>query len=51
MFGTSVFCRLFLEKIHDWGKKVIIVVNKMDIISDEDRAAVLSYVTEQVSPY
>lgn len=28
--------RAFLERIKEWGKKVIIVLNKIDIIEDED---------------
>jgi small GTP-binding protein len=28
--------RLFLERIRDWGKKVVIVVNKIDLLEDSD---------------
>jgi small GTP-binding protein len=28
--------RAFLESIHDWGKKVVIVINKIDILESED---------------
>jgi len=28
--------RTFLEKIHQWGKKVVIIVNKIDILHSED---------------
>lgn len=28
--------RAFLEKIRDWGKKVVIVVNKIDILDDQE---------------
>ena len=27
--------RQFLERIHDWGKKVVVVVNKIDILQDD----------------
>jgi small GTP-binding protein len=27
--------RAFLEKIRDWGKKIVIVLNKIDLLSDE----------------
>jgi small GTP-binding protein len=37
--------RLFLERIRTWGKKVVIVVNKIDIIESEaDRQTVLDFV-------
>jgi hypothetical protein len=39
--------RLFLERIRDWGKKVVIVVNKIDILaSEQDLADVEAYVAE-----
>lgn len=39
--------RIFLERIRDWGKKVVIVINKVDILqSDEDIAQVASFVAE-----
>lgn len=28
--------RLFLERIRDWGKKLVIIVNKIDILSEQD---------------
>ncbi len=28
--------RTFMEHIRDWGKKVVIVINKLDILQDED---------------
>jgi len=38
--------RVFLETIRGWGKKVVMVVNKVDILrSDGERAEVESYVT------
>ena len=37
--------RAFLERIRDWGKKVVIIVNKMDILaSPADRDEVLAFV-------
>ncbi|MGL4650252.1 MAG: dynamin family protein, partial [Caldilineaceae bacterium] len=39
--------RAFLERIRQWGKKVVIVVNKIDIVqSDEDRRTILQFVRE-----
>lgn len=39
--------RTFLERIRQWGKKVVIVVNKIDIVqSVEDRLAILDFVRE-----
>ncbi len=38
--------RIFLETIRRWGKKVAMVVNKVDILkSDDERAEVVAYVT------
>ena len=31
--------RVFLEEIHDWGKKVVLVINKVDILQNEDDLA------------
>jgi small GTP-binding protein len=28
--------RIFLERIRDWGKKVVVVVNKIDILADQN---------------
>lgn len=40
--------REFLELIRSWGKKIIIVINKMDILeSAEERAKVTDFVREQ----
>ncbi len=41
--------RSFLESIREWGKKVVFVVNKIDILEADDRERVLSFVSEQVS--
>jgi small GTP-binding protein len=39
--------RLFLAKIRDWGKKVVMVINKTDILQTQaDREEVRQYVTE-----
>lgn len=39
--------RAFLERIRAWGKKIVIVVNKMDQLqSEEDRSQVLAFVAE-----
>jgi GTP-binding protein EngB required for normal cell division len=39
--------RAFLEQIRDWGKKVVIVVNKADILPGErERAEVQAYVAD-----
>jgi small GTP-binding protein len=40
----------FLESIRSWGKKVVMVINKIDILrSDEERAEVVDYVTGHVT--
>jgi small GTP-binding protein len=39
--------RTFLERIRQWGKKVVFVVNKIDIVqSAEDRQTILGFVRE-----
>jgi small GTP-binding protein len=39
--------RAFLEQIRSWGKKVVLVINKSDILtSDRDRDAVRAYVAD-----
>lgn len=38
---------IFLRRIRDWGKKVVIVINKIDILqSDEDLEQVIAFVSE-----
>lgn len=37
--------RLFLESIRKWGKKVVMVVNKMDLLEGEARAEVVDFVS------
>jgi small GTP-binding protein len=42
--------REFLEQIREWGKKIVFIVNKVDILArDEDRAEVLRYVRENAA--
>ena len=39
--------RAFLEQIRDWGKKVVVVINKVDILTGErERAEVRAYVSD-----
>jgi GTP-binding protein EngB required for normal cell division len=39
--------RAFLEQIREWGKKVLMVINKVDILTDPaDRAQVIDFVRE-----
>ncbi|RMF46956.1 MAG: GTP-binding protein, partial [Anaerolineae bacterium] len=39
--------RAFLEKIRDWGKKVVVVINKVDILhSDADLEQIRTFITE-----
>ena len=42
--------REFLERIREWGKKIVFIVNKTDILAGEpERAEVLAYVRENAS--
>ncbi len=42
--------RAFLEKIRDWGKKVVIVINKIDIFETEaDLQQVINFVAENAA--
>lgn len=42
--------RAFLERIRQWGKKVVIVVNKFDLVdNEEDRRTILSFVRENAT--
>jgi small GTP-binding protein len=42
--------RTFLERIHDWGKKVVVVINKIDILQNEDEIAqVEAFLADKVS--
>jgi small GTP-binding protein len=39
--------RLFLERIRDWGKKIVVVINKIDILAGEkELAEVRAYVSD-----
>jgi hypothetical protein len=38
--------RSFLELIKTWGKKIVIVLNKIDILSPQERTQVLGFVAE-----
>lgn len=39
--------RSFLAQIRDWGKKIVLVINKIDILTnDADREQVINFVTE-----
>jgi len=39
--------RGFLTQIRDWGKKIVLVINKIDILTNEaDRQQVITFVTE-----
>lgn len=39
--------RLFLERIREWGKKIVIIVNKLEMLqTDEERGEVLAFVAE-----
>ena len=40
--------RKFMSEIRAWGKKVVIVLNKVDLLSDADVETVLAFVREQV---
>ena len=41
--------RQFLELIRSWGKKVVVVVNKFDILQESERAQVLGFVREHAA--
>ncbi len=39
--------RAFLEQIRNWGKKIVLIINKIDILGDEaDRSKVVEFVTQ-----
>ena len=39
--------RMFLEQIRDWGKKIVVVINKIDLLAGEaDRTEVRTYVAD-----
>jgi small GTP-binding protein len=42
--------RAFLEQIREWGKKIVLVVNKIDILSSpEERSQVIEFVRQHVT--
>ena len=42
--------REFLERIREWGKKIVFIVNKIDILTgDAERAEVLAYVRDNAA--
>ena len=41
--------RTFLEQLREWGKKLVFVVNKIDILRPNDREEVLRYVAENAA--
>ena len=41
--------RQFLELIRSWGKKVVVVVNKIDILDEAERQKVLAFVQEHAA--
>ncbi len=41
--------RAFLEQIREWGKKIVFIVNKIDILRPEEREEVLRYVEENAT--
>jgi small GTP-binding protein len=44
--------RLFLEHIREWGKKVVFVVNKIDILkSDEERNQIEDFIQKNARPF
>jgi small GTP-binding protein len=43
--------RAFLQSIRDWGKKIVVAVNKIDILeSEEDLRRVLAFVEQSAQP-
>lgn len=42
--------RQFLEQIREWGKKIVVVVNKIDLVQTEaDRQTILSFIEENAT--
>ena len=42
--------RTFLERIREWGKKIIIIVNKFDLVAEDvDREQILAFVRENAT--
>lgn len=42
--------RAFLEQIREWGKKVVLVVNKVDILKPEEIETVIQFVRDNAMP-
>lgn len=42
--------RVFLEQIREWGKKVVLVVNKVDILQEQEVDQVVGFVRENALP-
>ena len=42
--------RAFLEQIREWGKKVVVVINKIDILRPGETEQVVSFVRENAAP-
>ena len=42
--------RTFLEQIREWGKKVVVVINKIDILQQAEADQVVSFVRENAGP-
>jgi small GTP-binding protein len=42
--------RAFLEQIREWGKKVVLVVNKVDILRPEEIETVIQFVRDNAMP-
>jgi small GTP-binding protein len=42
--------RIFLQQIREWGKKVVLVINKVDILQPEEIETVAQYVRENAQP-
>lgn len=42
--------RKFLEQIREWGKKIVVVVNKIDLVqTDSDRETILNFIEENAT--
>ncbi len=39
--------RLFLERIREWGKKIVVIINKIDLVQNEQEAEVVDYGSPQ----
>ncbi len=41
---------MFLGQIREWGKKVVLVINKVDILQPSEVEQVVSFVRENAAP-